>query len=534
MILRKPYGLLIKYFKLIHLLLTIPMIYYALKLSKIVKFLDNYISDGYSTNLKNLVSTYINFFMYLAIILIIVVVVAITYLMRTKKKSVRFYILIIIYYVANFIILYLVYGLLLSIQTRVIDSSVVMMYRDITKIMYYAEFIIIAYTVVRGIGFDIKNFNFNEDLEDLDLSEEDSEEIEVNIKLDKYELERKIRSQLRDTKYYVLENKLVFTCITIGVVLVSLVTLLLNVKVYNKTYKDGATFPYNQFNVKVVDSSITNLNYRGEVIAKNKAYLVIVGEFNNQSESATAIAKDDFALYTDDSSVIYPKLDKSGNFIDMANPYYGGLLKAKAVSKICLVYELANSQIQDKYEIKILIGTTREKDQLVGRYKTIKIDPSEKTGEVVEDKYKMKDKVLMTDTPLLNSSITTSDMEITKKYEYKYDYCIKEKCTPSIGVVGIDYLKDPDAILMVLKTKLEIDKKSVYASYDNNRNFYTDFGEVSYLDKQGKEKISKITDRTPKNLSGYVVLQVDSEVANSKLVNLVINTRSKKLIIKLK
>ena len=69
MILKKPYAFLIKHFKLIHLLLCIPLVYLLIRTGAIATFLNSYVSANYYTSQTNLAGTYINYFMYLAILL---------------------------------------------------------------------------------------------------------------------------------------------------------------------------------------------------------------------------------------------------------------------------------------------------------------------------------------------------------------------------------------------------------------------------------------------------------------------------------
>ena len=88
MILRKPYKFLIKYFKLIQLLMFLPVVYLLIKCNDIFKFFSNYVSNNYSySTISNLAGSYVNFFMYLAILLIVFVALVVYYLMRQKKKN---------------------------------------------------------------------------------------------------------------------------------------------------------------------------------------------------------------------------------------------------------------------------------------------------------------------------------------------------------------------------------------------------------------------------------------------------------------
>ena len=93
MILRKPYKFLIKHFKLIHLLLFLPIIYLIINTNSIYQFFGEYIKNNYTfANNGNLAGSYINIFMYFAILLIVAIALIIYYLMRQKKKNTKLYI----------------------------------------------------------------------------------------------------------------------------------------------------------------------------------------------------------------------------------------------------------------------------------------------------------------------------------------------------------------------------------------------------------------------------------------------------------
>ena len=105
MILRKPYAFLIKHFKMIHLLLCVPIIYLIIRTGRIASFFSSYVRANYYTNLTNIAGTYINYFMYIAIIVIILLVLTVFFLMRQKKKDTRFYLFLLIYYIILLVLL---------------------------------------------------------------------------------------------------------------------------------------------------------------------------------------------------------------------------------------------------------------------------------------------------------------------------------------------------------------------------------------------------------------------------------------------
>ena len=99
MILKKPYGFLIKRFRIIHIILTLLTIYIAISTRHILTFIRRFISSGYSvTVVDNMASQYINWPIYLVIVLVIASLIAIFILLRTKKKPNKIYLAAIIYY----------------------------------------------------------------------------------------------------------------------------------------------------------------------------------------------------------------------------------------------------------------------------------------------------------------------------------------------------------------------------------------------------------------------------------------------------
>ena len=83
MILRKPYAFLIKKFKIIHLILSLLMIYVAYKINSILNFIYDYINNIANVNIA---SSYINFILFLAVVFIIIISLILYILMRYKKK----------------------------------------------------------------------------------------------------------------------------------------------------------------------------------------------------------------------------------------------------------------------------------------------------------------------------------------------------------------------------------------------------------------------------------------------------------------
>ena len=102
MVFKKPYAFLIKHFKAIHLVIVGLLVYLAFKVFNLVRFFSEFASSGYYTSSSNIAGSYINLFMYLAVILILGISIFVYMLMKNKKKDTRLYVALIAYYIFVF------------------------------------------------------------------------------------------------------------------------------------------------------------------------------------------------------------------------------------------------------------------------------------------------------------------------------------------------------------------------------------------------------------------------------------------------
>jgi len=214
MILKKPFAFIIKHFRIIHLLLLIPMIYLIIETKDIVNFFNEYISNGFIFNssymISALASEYINIFMYIAVIIILIVNIFLAVVLQNKDKPTKYYSISIVYYLFLFIIITASFSIFKMIEKDTLDDIFARLIRDLSYIVHYSQYIFVIFTITRGIGFNIKKFNFKSDLQNLEISSEDSEEVEFLVGMDTYKTKRTIRRFIRELKYYYKENRFIF------------------------------------------------------------------------------------------------------------------------------------------------------------------------------------------------------------------------------------------------------------------------------------------------------------------------------------
>ena len=522
MILKKPYAFLIKHFKLIHLLLCIPLVYLLIRTGAIATFLNSYVSANYYTSQTNLAGTYINYFMYLAILLVLLLVLTVYFLMRQKKKDTKFYVFLLIYYILLFALITFCHSILGQIEDAVIEAQTVRIYRDIAFIVYIPQFFFIGYSFLRGIGFDLKKFNFDEDAKELEITDIDNEEFELVFGKDAYKYKRTIRRFFREFKYYVLENKLAFS-IAIGTM------LYLNFGVYNKVYRQTQRMTHNNLSVSVEDAILTKYDLGGNEY--NTYYLALaVNIKNNNRTDPKTLDYDNFQLSVA-NRLISPILDRSSNFPDLGLPYTRDTtIRAGEEGTFVLVYEVDPALINQTMTLKILDSLTFEIGSVTPIYKTVNLryDTISSVTQVREVDY---DKILeLSNTRLGLTQIQIHSYQITSSYEYSYESCTNSICQNLKNKV----VSNPSNTLLILNRMFQMDPYSTYYNVRRGSNsFVSDFIKVRYRIGESTYTTT-VTDVTPKEIEDIWVFELSQNITNAEEISLVISIRGEQYIMKIK
>ena len=322
MILRRPYAFLIKHFRLIHLILFALLAIITYNASTVLNFFKDYITAN--GNMEILSSNYINAFIYIAPIIIIGLSISIFYLMKYKDKPRLYYIILIIVSVLCTGVYTYLYLSIRSLETTTVSARIIRLYRDIARSNFYVLFVICIPTLIRGLGFDIKKFNFSKDLKELNLSEEDSAEVEVSIDVSSNGLKRTGRRTLRELKYYYVENKFFINIILGTLILILVMVFPFNKYVVNRNLKEGEVLGTSTFNIKVTDSYLTDRKR----ISKDNSYIIlkisVIGKVNKYSldldhfvlegKNNKYVPSQKFYLYFNDIGIGY-----RNNILDTSN-----------------------------------------------------------------------------------------------------------------------------------------------------------------------------------------------------------------------
>ncbi len=534
MILKKPYAFLIKYFRIIHLLLLLPIFYLINKTNQISSFFRLYVRNNYSTDKINIATEHINFFMYIAVLFIIVVVLTIYYLMRQKRKSTKLYFYTIMYYIVLFMLIGITHNILSNMEYNLISAQTARAYRDLSFVLCLPQYFFFVYTFVRGIGFDIKKFDFANDLKDLEITDIDNEEFEFSVNIEGYKAKRTFRRFLREMKYYILENTFIFVCI-ISVFLIFIGTAFyLNHEVYNKSYflKDKMT--HNHFNIQITDSILTNIGLNGNVITEGKYYLVLQLLIENRTNSNEELDYNNFRLTLNNKN-IYPTLDRGEFFIDYGIPYAKEKIKKQSKDYYVLVYEIDESELSNKYTIKILEGINYKPGEIISKYKNIQLTPKV-INEIKEDQSLNLEKIVnLKNSTLGLTTFKANSYYFSNSYTYDYTYCLQNKCTLLKDKITTNVSSTMEkTILLVLSIEYSLDQNAIYTqNILSDYQFFNQLFSIRYQ-KGNKTKIISLNNKTTKNMKDTLVFETRQEVLDADKIELLITVRNYRYSILLK
>lgn len=533
MILKKPYAFLIKYFRIVHLVLAVPIIYLIISTGKIVKFFSDYINTNYFTNVSNIAGTYINYFMYLSVLIILLAGIAIYFLMRQKEKSTKFYFFLILFYTILFIMIGVTHGILSGMELNTLDATTALALRDISYLFYLPQFFFVAFTLFRGVGFDLKKFNFEVDIKELEITDIDSEEFELNINIEDYKIKRSIRRFIREFKYYVLENQFIFMILCTIFVIVIGTLIYLNRGVYNKTYRETQILSHNSLSIKVLGSLLTNRDYSGTEFKDNKHYVVIQLSIENRGKEPSKFDYNNFFIELENRRV-YPILDRAEYFLDCGLPIREDTeLAVGAKNTYVLAYEISKEEIQEKYTLKILEQTVITVGQITPQYKLVTLNPDRALEIISMSTTKMGKIVTFEASNIGYSSLQVKDYNLTNSLIYQYQHCYTSTNCQTLN----DKISSPskNLTLLVLDAEYNLDQNVLYyKTSKTNRLFPNHFLTLQYNDNAMNLKTVKIENKTPSNYNKGIILQVPNEVQFASKINLLITIRDKQYIINLK
>lgn len=512
MVFRKPYALFIKLFKPIHLIIALIIMYLIYLDSKILSFLNNYIYTYESVVGETIKNNLGSFLLYLIPIVILLVSMGILGVMIRKRKPSLFYVINIFAYIVILVINIYSINFLGVLEESIVSIGSTKLIHDLVLITIVLENISLIFFIVRGIGLNIKKFDFDSEISKLDINESDKEEIELDINVDLSETKRRRKERLRNLKYKYFENKFIIN-IAIVVFILLVIGIVIFVIIKNNSFnKEGKIYSTGKFNIAVDQTIILNTDYTGKKITDN--YLVVVNCKLSSNSSKNKIYLDDFVLNIGNAT-FKPTKKYSDYLIDIGNVFDESALSSEYVNYL-FVYEISEKFIDGS----MIFNYINSSEKL-----NIKLNPTNLVSKKLSITKNIGEEISFEDT-IGDIKFKINDFDIKNKFALTYNYCIKnDDCILSKEYLTSSIDKNFDKVIL----KLSVD-------YTNNSNlnlksfynFFTRFGTIYYSidgtlysQKSNFEELksSKVKDKN-------VYIGINSEILNAESVSIVFNIRN--------
>lgn len=517
MILRKPYAFFIKHFRLIHIILSALMIYCLYNSKVLLDFFNEYISTNVNLKGQELVSIYVPWLYQIAPILILFVIGIILVVMVLKKKPMMLYILNVASYIFTTVVIQMSKGTLTTLQDSLMDVRSVRLIRDIIMLSFMFQIVGTIVVTIRSVGFDIKKFDFKQDLKELEFDEEDREEFEVQFNFDKNKTRTTIRRNIRFLKYAYKENK-EFTHIALAVILVLIVG---SIGIYyiksDKPVGENVFVSNNGVTLKITDSYITNTDYKGKVIDEESLFIIL------KVNIKTSLSKEALDVATTKIKVgkysYIPIYDYKEAFLDFGEAYLGGNLNTEFEDKV-LIYKIPKQLINEKIKFEFVNKVTLDK-------KIVKLDLENLTTNKNEIKLGLNDELDFNDSILHGYKIKINNFDIQRKYKLEYKFCTNE-CVTSYQYLVPSINSNIDKTILKVEGILSSDNK--ISNINDLYDVIGTFGVINYS-VGGVNKINTIPLKeivsSKKKENNIFYIEVPRELENADTISMKFIIRNK-------
>lgn len=526
MILRKPYAILIKNFKLIHLIISVFLCYLVYKTSAISTFFTNYIVSPTVLIDPSKVHTLTHILIYILPFLVIIGSVVIMILMRFKKKPITFYFLTIIVSILSIIYYTYASSILTTLEINLVDVRTLKLCQDFSRTLLAIQFITTIITIVRATGFNIKKFNFSKDLEELDIEEKDREEFEVNVEVDADKYKRWFRRFKRYAKYIFIENKYL---LLLGFVILAVGTgsfIYLNVTVFHKVYKIGDIVDTSDVSLIVKDVYTTEFDVKG-IEEENYSYVLVPFTVSSLSTNAEKLETAKFYLSVAGRN-FYHESKFNDSFYDLGKGYNNENLSSTA-SDFLFIFRIPTTFLKEKMYMVYNEGTKK----YTYKVKANKLDKEDTVKET-----KMANSMNLEDSILKKTSFKIDSYEIGSSFKEVYTYCPEPTdCALSGEYILPTYSGRENKVLLKIKGTYQKDEKVELEDLETLRDFVQKFGIIEYSDDKGIYRVSSPLSFVKPNKAKientyYIECPSSIEHANSIWISFYIRGKQYKYILK--
>lgn len=532
MIIRKPYAFLIRNFRLIHGCLLAMIVYLTVKMFDIYSFFSGYVNAGTFTNSPTLASNYVGILPFVFLILSIGIALVIYFILSMKKKEDKKYLYLVFYYI--FMIVYFVYmsAVFTSLQTSFMDVESVRLLRDLSVLFFIPQLLFLGIIFSRTLGFNLKQFDFQKDLEELQIDKEDYEEVEVTLGNNNYKILRYIRKMARLTKYFIFENKLFVIFCTSACLVVACLSVVVDFQEYETGFNENELIIANGLRYTVKQTYVTTTDMSNNLIESGKHYILINMSVNNTTSIDKKLDRDTFRLDVNGENRV-PIFSMGNKFIDINKSFNELKLVSGNDSEFIVVFEVDDKELKTDYMFRIKNVDTYTSD--VDEYKSVIVKPFSLNKIENVEALNLPADIKLDKTVLKKSGLLVGEYKIDYKFMEKYNLCIVNVCNENTHVVIPERTSNSDLVVLRLKTTFDLDDSLYINRYIKDAGDLLGYYGILEYRVHGINRNARLVKIKADPLSEkYTYFQVPADIMEADIIKINLLIRGKKYTINLK
>ena len=517
MIIKKPYAFLIKNFKKVHIALLALCCFLYYITNRVNGFLKEFMVYGTYDSYNEPITKYLSPLTFLALIVIIAVSITLILLLKKKEKPWKLYLIPVIEYIFMFIIYTLLVGYFQT-YTGNLEQATFRFYKDFMAIATLLQLPVMAVFIMRIFGVDLNKFNFKVDEEYLDLSDEDKDELEINIDFDPRSIKRNSKRLLRNLNYVYQEHKLVFNCIFTIIFIILLKNAYDYIFVVNKSYKTGDTFYADGYEITLKNSYYTDKDYTGNTISDVNSFIVVDLSIKNLDKTRD-LDLSKFHIMHGINNYSYTSKTYGTEFQDYGETYATKELKRDETLDLLLIF-----MVDKKLSKRRFVLYYQELNNGNLHLRKIKLNLND-VSEIKENEKKILGQEFSFTVEGEKEHITFDSYEILSTTEFTYRICNTSSCENKIGKY------DAEKGYKILKIGFASD---TYEGKDMI-DFSSKYGKINYIDNKNKTKSLEIVNPLGKTYYGkYLYVKVPEALEKSTSIELEYIVRNNKYTYKIR
>lgn len=520
MILKKPYAFFIKNFKLFHFIIFTLSSILLYRTSLIYSFMKEYNKTTPNVIGKDLTSSLFSPWLYILIAIIIIVNIIIIYVLINKQKPYMYYIINISLYISVLVVYIVSNGIIHDMQEILVAAKTTLAIRDITNIARMLQTISVIFYLIRATGFDIKKFDFVRDLQGLDISEEDSEEIEVALEFEKNVIIRNIKKHLRNEKYYYQEYKFIINIIILLSISAISLLIYLSANKYDKIYSENEFFNTHTFTVGVKESNIVTKDYKNNSIISND-YALLVVKISAKSTTDTQLPTSR-ATITINGLKYYSVTSYKNSLIDLGNVYNNEKITSE-ITDYLLVYQIPKTEINSKITFNFVDNIQYKRGKTTTNAFNVKLNPN----NLDEIKTLNIEKQLNNEIALNNYKLKLISYELQDKFTNTYNKCINNTECYDLKEILVPSVREREKVILKIEGTFEYEEN--ISNIIDLYSFIEKYGSIKYT-YNGNEYTEtndfKEVQANKTKQDNVFYIEVNKEILNAEKIEITFNIRN--------